>query len=95
MTPTTKERLPGVLASQRSDCLFVVVLEVTLRSEHEADSEGAARRGTQPAVTDARQRKAQLAASITPAATAFDAPSTGTAAKACDEEWKRPKPGRQ
>ena len=49
---------PRVLASQRSHRVSVVVLEVALRHEHEADSERAAHGSAPRAANDALQREA-------------------------------------
>ena len=54
-----QQRPPRVLAPQRSHRVSMVVLEVALRHEHEADSQRNPHRGAPQAAIDALQRKAR------------------------------------
>ena len=90
-----QQRPPRVLASQRSHPVSMVVLEVALGHQHEADSQRNAHRGAPRAAIDTLQRKAEARREHHTGRDRVRRPEYKPASRSDEEQRQRAKPGRQ
>jgi hypothetical protein len=90
-----QERPPRILAPQRSQGVSVVVLEVALRHEHEADPQRKADRGARQAAIDTLPAEADARREHHTGRDRVRCPQHEPAGGADEDERQRAKPGRQ
>ena len=90
-----QQRPPCVLAPQRSHRVPMVVFEVALRHEHEADAQRNAHRGAPQTAIDALERKADARREHHTGRDCVRRPQHKPARRAHEEKRQSAKPGRQ